>query len=122
MKAYELCASLNDMPVAVIKGPRNPFYHAHTAMNPTDDPEDPEGFYLDLTVEAITKRGAHWFICAQAVHTASRMLAKLDGVTDPSPYVQKIKQHLLPRAIIVPSGEQSLVVAQELRFAYIAAT
>jgi hypothetical protein len=33
-----------------------------------------------------------------------------------------MKAHLLPKAIIVPSGEQSLAMAQEMHFAYVAAT
>jgi hypothetical protein len=121
-KAFDLCAALHDLPDTVLRGPRNPWYHAHSKMNPNDDPEDPNGFYLDLSVEALTRRGAHWFICAQAVHTASRMFAKLNGGGDPATYIAQMKSHLLPKAIIVPSGEQSLVVAQELHFAYVSAT
>ena len=121
-KAFELCTALHDLPDTVIRGPRNPFYHAHSSMNPHDDPEDLDGFYLDLSVEALTRRGAHWFICAQAVHTASRMFVQLNGGGDPATYIAQMKAHLLPKAIIVPSGEQSLVVAQELHFAYVAAT
>jgi hypothetical protein len=121
-KAFELCTAMNDLPPTVIRGPRNPFYHAHSTMNPHDDPEDPDGFYLDLSVEALTRRGAHWFICAQALHTASRMFVRLNGSGDPATYLAQMKSHLLPKAIIVPSGEQSLVVAQEMHFAYVAAT
>jgi hypothetical protein len=121
-KAFELCTALSDMPQAVIRGPHNPWYHAHSTMNPHDDPEDPKGFYLDLSVEALTRRGAKWFICANALHTASRQLAQLNGGGDPATYLAQMKSHLLPKTTIVPSGEQSLIVAQELHFAYVAAT
>jgi hypothetical protein len=120
-KAFELCTSLHDLPEYVLKDGRNPFYHAHSSMNPHDDPEDPNGFYLDLSVEALTKRGAHWFICTQALHTAARMFVRLGG-GDPATYIAQMKAHLLPGAIVVPSGEQALIVAQELHFSYVAAT
>jgi intracellular sulfur oxidation DsrE/DsrF family protein len=123
-KAFELCTALHDLPPEAVKDGRNPFYHAHTSMNPNDDPEDPNGFYLDLTVEALTKRGAHWFICANALHTAARLLKQLNnGEGEPDMYIKQMIAHLLPKASVVPSGEQALIVAQqEYHFAYIAAT
>jgi intracellular sulfur oxidation DsrE/DsrF family protein len=119
-KAYELAAELGDMPTGMLKTDRNPFYHAHSSLNPHDDPSDVNGYWHDYSVEAVTKRGVHWFICTEALHTASRELARL-GDGDPATNFAQLKAHLLPGTLIVPSGSQALVVAQELHYTYQAA-
>lgn len=121
-KAFDLCTQLHDMPPSVIRGPHNPWYHAHSKMNPNDDPEDVNGYYLDLSVETLTHRGVKWFICANALHTAARQLVLLNGGGTPDDYIAQMRAHLLPKTTVVPSGEQSLIVAQEMHFAYVAAT
>jgi hypothetical protein len=48
---------------------------------------------------------------------------QLNNGGDVPTYIKQMIAHLLPNAIVVPSGEQSLIVAQqEYHFAYIAAT
>jgi len=119
-KAYDLTMELGELPATTIRGPRNPFYHARTSMNAHDDPEDPAGFWHDYSVEALTKRGVTWFVCNEAMHTAARELAGL-GDGEAAENVAKLKAHLLPGTLVVPSGSQSLVVAQERHFTYQAA-
>jgi len=119
-KAYDLTAALGELPPTTIRGPRNPFYHAHTSLSPHDDPEDPAGYWHDYSVEALTKRGVSWFVCNEAMHTAARELERLGDGTAAS-NLAKLKAHLLPGTLIVPSGSQSLVVAQERHFTYQAA-
>jgi intracellular sulfur oxidation DsrE/DsrF family protein len=119
-KAYDLTAALGELPQTTVRGPRNPFYHAHTSLDPHDDPENPLGYYHDYSVEALTKRGVTWFVCNEAMHTAARELERLgDGHAVEN--LAKLKAHLLPGTVIVPSGSQSLVVAQERHFTYQAA-
>jgi intracellular sulfur oxidation DsrE/DsrF family protein len=121
-KAFELCTALNDFPSVLAKGPVNPFYKAHSSMNPHDDPEDLNGFYLDHTIEALTKRGVTWLICANAMRTAARQMSKLEnGAKPPKYYLDAMLKHTIPHSVIAPSGYQTLVKAQELHFAYIAA-
>jgi len=119
-KAFELATQLGDMPAAMLKTDRNPFYHAHSSLNPHDDPSDINGYWHDYSVEAVTKRGVHWFICTEAMLTASRELARL-GDGDPATNFAQLKAHLLPGTLIVPSGSQTLVVAQEMHYTYQAA-
>lgn len=119
-KAYELAQGLGDLPAQVLRGSRNPFYHARSTMNPGDDPDDIAGFWHDYTVEALTRRGVKWFICTEALHTASRELAQL-GDGDPAAIFADLKAHLLPGSLVVPSGSQALVIAQERHYTYQAA-
>lgn len=119
-KAYELADALGDLPAGIVKGPHNPFYKAHTTMNPKDDPSDVRGFYHDYSVEAVTKRGVWWLICTEALHTASRELERL-GAGDEASNFAEMKAALLPGTLIVPSGSQALVIAQELHYTYQAA-
>lgn len=119
-KAYELCAALGDLPETTVRGPRNPFFKAHSSMNPHDDPSDIRGFWHDYTVQALTRRGVSWFICTEALHTASRELAQL-GAGDIATNFAQLKASLLPGTLIVPSGSQALVVAQERHYTYQAA-
>jgi intracellular sulfur oxidation DsrE/DsrF family protein len=116
-KAWDLLQAQGDMPVQLLRGPQNPFYHARSRMNPHDAPDDLRGYWHDYTVEALTKRGVSWFICTEAMRTASRELAQL-GDGDPDELFGQIKAHLLPGSLVVPSGSQALVVAQEAHFTY----
>jgi intracellular sulfur oxidation DsrE/DsrF family protein len=121
-KAYELSVNQGDMPAQILKQPRNPYLHANSSLNEHDSPEDDKGFYHDYTVEALTRRGVTWFVCNEAMHTASRQLAAMgDGDGDPAKVLAALRAHVLPGAIIVPSGSQALVVAQELHYTYQAA-
>ena len=90
------------------------------SFDPADDPGDIAGFWHDYTVEALTRRGVKWFICTEALHTASRELAQL-GDGDPAAIFADLKAHLLPGALVVPSGSQALVIAQERHYTYQAA-
>jgi intracellular sulfur oxidation DsrE/DsrF family protein len=119
-KAYELAQGLGDLPPQVLRGSRNPFYHARSSMNPADDPADVNGFWHDYTVEALTRRGVKWFICNEALRTASRELAQL-GDGEPDAILADLRAHLLPGALVVPSGSQALVIAQERHYTYHAA-
>jgi intracellular sulfur oxidation DsrE/DsrF family protein len=119
-KAFDLVQALGDLPPQTLRTPHNPFYHARSAMNVHDDPEDINGFWHDYTVEALTRRGVAWFICTEALHTASLELAEL-GQGDPASNFAELKAHLLPGTLVVPSGSQALVVAQESHYTYQAA-
>jgi intracellular sulfur oxidation DsrE/DsrF family protein len=119
-KAYELAQGLDDLPPQVLRGSRNPFYHARSTMSLADDPSDVNGFWHDYTVEALTRRGVKWFICTEALRTASRELAQL-GDGEPDAIFADLRAHLLPGALVVPSGSQALVIAQERHYTYHAA-
>jgi intracellular sulfur oxidation DsrE/DsrF family protein len=118
--AYELSQQQADMPPTILNDKRNPYLHARSSMNPRDNPEDINGFYHDYTVEALTRRGVRWFVCNEALHTASRELSTLGDGT-PDAVLAALRGHLVPGTLIVPSGSQALVVAQEQHFTYQAA-
>jgi hypothetical protein len=118
--AFELSQQQADMPPTILNSHSNPYLHARTSMNPHDNPEDVNGFYHDYSVEAVTRRGVHWFVCNEALHTASRQLSQLGDGT-PESVLAALRTHLTPGTLLVPSGSQALVVAQEAHFTYQAA-
>ena len=118
--AYELSQALGDMPAQILNQKRNPYLHARSSMNPHDQPEDDQGFYHDYTVEAMLRRHVAWFVCNEALHTASHELSQLGDGTPEACYAA-LRAHIIPGPIVVPSGSQALVVAQELHFTYQAA-
>jgi intracellular sulfur oxidation DsrE/DsrF family protein len=115
--AFELSEQQNDIAPTTLNDKRNPYLRARSSMNPHDDPGDVNGFYHDYTVEALTRRGVAWFVCNEAMHTASRQLAQLGDGT-PQAALAALRSHLVPGTLIVPSGSQALVVAQEQHFTY----
>ncbi|MGD1066463.1 MAG: hypothetical protein ABR975_06565 [Vulcanimicrobiaceae bacterium] len=117
-KLFDVLDRTGDPLPALVHGTQNPFYHARSAMNSHDDPNDEHGFYRDFSVEALTRRGVSWFACDNALHSTSNEIARLQNA-DPQHVYDDLRTHLVPGTTIVPAGVAAIVLAQEAHFTFL---
>ena len=99
---------------------RNPFYPRKNPVVGSQNPDDPTSVYQDTSIQALQGRGVVFLTCHTAVMEQSKIL--VDGGYAPSGMTPKdvaddILTHLIPGAIVVPSGVATVAVLQQ-RFNY----
>jgi len=75
------------------------------SMNSTADPSDVHGFYQDASIATLQRRGVHFFVCNTALVQQAETIVRA-GVTRQTPQevADALRSHLLPGAVLVPSG------------------
>jgi intracellular sulfur oxidation DsrE/DsrF family protein len=73
------------------------------------------------TVDTLSKRGAHFFLCNNAVSGGADDFARELGES-PTIIYQAMVRAIVPSAMLVPAGVMAICAAQEARFAYLQAT
>lgn len=101
----------------------NPFYSARSSWTAGADPEDERGFYHDTSIEALQRRGVMFFTCHTAVQEQARTLVKTrraPASMTAREVADDILTHLIPGAVVVPSGVATVaVLQQQYGYAYI---
>jgi hypothetical protein len=116
-RLFDVLDHAGESTLGLIRGRRNPFYHARS-LNPHDAPDDQHGFYHDISVEALTRRGVSWFVCDNALHSVARDVAQMQG-EDPDHVYHDLRGSFVPGALLVPAGVAAIVLAQEARFTFL---
>lgn len=103
---------------------KNPFYARKNAASGSSDPNDENSPYQDVSIAALQHRGVVFLTCHTAVMEQSRSLVK--GGYAPSgmnakEVAQDILMHLIPGAMVIPSGVATVAVLQK-RFGYVYTT
>ncbi|MEO7039946.1 MAG: twin-arginine translocation signal domain-containing protein [Candidatus Elarobacter sp.] len=72
------------------------------------------------SVEALTRRGASFFVCDNALGELATFLSAIAATTgdDPATVRADLRRHLVPGALLVPAGIATLNAAQEARFTF----
>ncbi len=95
---------------------KNVFYPSASHAQPNSDPNDEQGFYQDISIETLQRRGVILLTCHTAVEEQARALVRQGHVpTGISPFevADDILMHLIPGAIVVPSGVATIAVLQQ---------
>ena len=99
-----------DFASAPVVGKGNPFLHRTSAA-----------LADDATVEALVSRGAHFFVCNNALEGYASFAARELGRTESSVYAQLLAG-LVPGSLVVPAGVMAINACQEARFTYLQAS
>jgi intracellular sulfur oxidation DsrE/DsrF family protein len=103
---------------------KNPFYARKNPANGPSDPNDENSPYQDTSIEALQSRGVVFLTCHTAVMEQAKSLVKGGlaprGMT-PKAVAEDILTHLVPGAIVIPSGVATVAVLQK-RFGYVYTT
>ena len=97
---------------------KNPFFHAHSSLNPNDDPDDLHGFYRDYSLQALTKRGVSFLVDDDALLRMVLTMQAANHTSTPEQTLAECRSHLIPGAMLVPSAASALNAAQEAHFTY----
>jgi|SRR5579884_119467 len=94
------------------------------AIDPSDDPDNPNGMYQDTSIETLQKRGLISLTCHTAVEEQARAIVKAGnapaGMT-PSEVADDILTHLIPGVHVVPSMVATVAVLQQrYHYTYVA--
>ena len=74
----------------------------------------------DVSIESLARKGASFFVCNNALHGWSGVLADALGAphTHASVYARALAS-IVPAAMVVPAGVMAINAAQEARFTYL---
>ena len=101
----------------MVHSPQNPFYRARSSAPPSDPAK---GGQEDFSVEALTRRGASWLVCNNALNGLTRELATASNL-DPAGVYNDFRTHFVAGTTVVPSGTAAIVLAQESGFTFLPA-
>jgi intracellular sulfur oxidation DsrE/DsrF family protein len=92
-------------------------------VQPGGDPDNPQSFYQDTSIQTLQRRGVVFLTCHTAAEEQSRALIKNgfapSGAT-PSDVADDILTHLIPGTHVVPSMVATIAVLQQrYRYAFI---
>ncbi len=107
---YELAKNLNLHPICHEQG--NPYYHASGPLEGNAGADAPNGLYQQATGEALTRRGARFWVCHNALSGTAAGVAKRHGSTA-AQVLADFKAHLLPGFQWVPAGVAGVQLAQD---------
>lgn len=86
------------------------------------DPDDPAGFYQDVSIETLQQRGVVFLTCHTAVEEQARNLVKggfAPAGSSPQSVADDILRHLIPGTHVVPAMVAAIAVLQQrYRYAY----
>jgi intracellular sulfur oxidation DsrE/DsrF family protein len=117
-RLFDVLDGSGDPLPAIVHTPRNPFLHARSGLKATDSPDDPRGFYHDLSVEALSRRGVSFIVCNNALHEAARQIGAAQKVDQETVY-DDFRRGFSPGTLVVPAGVAALVLAQEAGFTFL---
>lgn len=100
----------NEFSHAPVAGKGNPYLHRTSAA-----------LQDDTTVEALVSRGAHFFVCNNALHGYASFLADSGHGSETSIYGQLVGG-LVPGSYVVPAGVMAINACQEANFTYLQAS
>ena len=92
--------------VAAPAGSGNPYLSAHTNRKE------------DASVEALSARGASFFVCHNSIQSASTQLAQALSLK-PADVMRRLLAGIVPQAQVVPAGVMAVNALQEAHFTYI---
>jgi intracellular sulfur oxidation DsrE/DsrF family protein len=122
-RQYRIAEFVNYMPSQQAAVTRNPFYARTSSADGSRDPNDERSIYQDTSIEALQARGVVFLVCHTAVMEQSRALVKAGNAPsgmNASDVAADILTHLIPGAIVVPSGVATVAVLQQrFRYTYI---
>jgi intracellular sulfur oxidation DsrE/DsrF family protein len=98
----------------------NVYRAARSETNPAANPNDERGYYQDASIETLQHRGVMFFTCHTAVQEQARALVRggfAPAGMSPSAVADDILTHLIPGAMVVPSGVATVSVLQQ-RYGY----
>ena len=96
---------------------KNPFYARKSRPNAPDPPEDDDSVYQDTSIEALQSRGVVFMCCHTAIMEQAKSLVKggyAPSGMNPKDVAAEILNHLIPGAMVVPSGVATVAVLQQL--------
>lgn len=111
-------ASIGEKDLPATAKAANPYRRAQANTARTDAPDAATGFYRDSSFEALVARGAHFYVCNNALHGFAGALAPAGGSA--AAIHEELAANLLPGALRVPAGVAAINAAQEAGFTYIA--
>jgi intracellular sulfur oxidation DsrE/DsrF family protein len=117
-RLFDVLDAAGDPLPALVHTPQNPFRHARSSLRASDAPDDPRGFYHDLSVEALSRRGVSFLVCNNALQEMSHQVGAVEKV-EPRTVYDDFRRNLVPGAMIVPAGVAALVLAQESGFTFL---
>lgn len=89
------------------------FSHAAwSSLNMAVGPNDTSGIYHDFTSQALSARGASFFVCHNALSGVSAAFAASSGISH-AHVLQEWTQNLLPGFLVVPSGAMLVQLAHD---------
>jgi intracellular sulfur oxidation DsrE/DsrF family protein len=98
----------------------NAYFSARSKWAPSADPNEERGPYQDASIETLQRRGVIFLVCHTAVEEQARAFVRTGrapvGMT-PAAVADDILTHLIPGAVVVPSGVATVAVLQQ-RFGY----
>ena len=99
----------------------NPFAHARAYPDVTD-PTDPRSAAQDASIAGLSRRGASFVVCLNALSGFASALVAEFGPANGSPdrVLAGLRARLLPSIAVVPAGVAAINDAQEARYTYVA--
>lgn len=98
----------------------NIFAPADAGFSSVDDPEDPRGSYHRAFVGSLQRRGVVFAVCNTGLYEQALALSNAGGgKKSPRAIADDLRAHLVPQAILVPSGIATVGLLQyRYRYAY----
>lgn len=106
---YAIGKNAGESPLAAT----NIYYKATSPLKRNVKPDDPAGIYQDWSAEALMKRGASFFVCANALFGLAASISQKAKTALPDTLAD-FKRNLLPGIIMVPAGVAAVQQAQEM--------
>jgi intracellular sulfur oxidation DsrE/DsrF family protein len=119
-RLFDVLDQSGDPLPAMLHTPQNPFLHARSSLRASDAPDDVRGFYHDLSVAALSRRGVSFLICDNALQEMSRQVGAAEKA-DPQSVYNDFRRNLVPGAMVVPAGVAAVALAQEAGFTFLPA-
>jgi intracellular sulfur oxidation DsrE/DsrF family protein len=98
----------------------------NTADLSAADPDDPNSFYQDTSIQALQGRGLAMLACHTAIEEQARGIIKkglAPAGASPTDVADDILTHLIPGTIVVPSMVATVAVLQQVyHYTYVALT
>ena len=100
----------------------NIYVASKSSLDPSADPDNPEGIYQDTSIAALRKRGVIFLACHTAIEEQARTLVKggfAPNGMQPADVANDILTHLIPGTVVVPSAVATIAVLQfKYKYAY----
>jgi len=104
----------------------NAFLASKTPPDKSSNPDDPNGFYQDTSIQTLQARGLVVLACHTAIEEQSRNIVKkglAPAGASATDVANDILTHLIPGAIVVPSMVAAIaVLQQEYHYTYVTLT
>lgn len=103
---------------------RNIFHHSKnepSRESESQDPDDPNSFFQDTSIETLQSRGLQFLACHTATEEQARVLVRRDNLSlSPEQVVDDMLAHTLPGVLVVASMVAAIALLQaQGRYTYI---